>query len=430
MSITAQSLPQRDCIVVGAGYGGLAAALALHKVGLSVLVLERAPSPRQEGFSIGAFSNSWRAFEELGVADEVRKDHLPMKSVNYADSHDNVYRSLNIKDLPYPEGLKGSELRVIRRLAAPVAMTNALPKGTVHYGGTVVGAKVTPTGAEVELADGQKLAAKMVVLADGVHSKSAQKYHKVPLKVMDVAGWRAMAELDAEEEPEIVATFTSGPNTRVGTIPVTYDAQRKKMLWYYFMAASMKEKEMKSYDTYEKHIAGMRKHMTGWKSPHMEKLLAATQSDSVLISHIYERRVKPGDAWFEGCLSGVGDCAHATRPDLGQGGAMAIEDGVELGVYIKEAMEAAGKPFGELSPGDIAAALRNYETGRSHRVFHIIDKSSKFGTMFLVISILPRWLMRFILAWLIQPATALEHTVWAPHGRLRPPSLPRDTGSA
>ena len=45
----------------------------------------------------------------------------------------------------------------------------------------------------------------------------------------------------------------------------------------------------KSYDTYEKHIAGMRKHMAGWKSPHMEKLIAATQRDSVLISHIYER---------------------------------------------------------------------------------------------------------------------------------------------
>ena len=51
-------------------------------------------------------------------------------------------------------------------------------------------AHVLCAGAEVELADGQKLAAKMVILADGVHSKSAQKYHKVPLKVMDVAGWR------------------------------------------------------------------------------------------------------------------------------------------------------------------------------------------------------------------------------------------------
>ena len=42
-------------------------------------------------------------------------------------------------------------------------------------------------------------------------------------------------------------------------------------------------------------------------------------------AHASCRRVKPGDAWFEGCLSGVGDCAHATRPDLGQGGAMAVE---------------------------------------------------------------------------------------------------------
>ena len=53
------------------------------------------------------------------------------------------------------------------------------------------------------------------------------------------------------------------------------------MVYYYLV--------QKSYDTYEKHIAGMRKHMTSWKSPHMEKLLAATQPDSVLISHIYER---------------------------------------------------------------------------------------------------------------------------------------------
>lgn len=39
------------------------------------------------------------------------------------------------------------------------------------------------------------------------------------------------------------------------------------------------------------------------------------------------RQVQPGKPWFEGCLTGVGDCAHATRPDLGQGGAMAIEVG-------------------------------------------------------------------------------------------------------
>ena len=37
------------------------------------------------------------------------------------------------------------------------------------------------------------------------------------------------------------------------------------------------------------------------------------------------RRVQAGKPWFEGCMTGIGDSAHATRPDLGQGGAMALE---------------------------------------------------------------------------------------------------------
>lgn len=37
------------------------------------------------------------------------------------------------------------------------------------------------------------------------------------------------------------------------------------------------------------------------------------------------RQVQRGKPWFDGILTGVGDCAHATSPDFGQGGAMAIE---------------------------------------------------------------------------------------------------------
>ena len=45
-------------------------------------------------------------------------------------------------------------------------------------------------GAEVELEGGQKLSAKLVVLGDGVHSKTANKYHKMALKTVDIAAWR------------------------------------------------------------------------------------------------------------------------------------------------------------------------------------------------------------------------------------------------
>ena len=68
----------------------------------------------------------------------------------------------------------------------------------------------------------------------------------------------------------------------------------------------------------------------------------------------------------------------------------ATQDGVELGVYIREAIEEAGKPFGELSPEQIGAALRKYEVARSHRVAHIVDKSGKIGSMFMIMGYLVR----------------------------------------
>ena len=64
------------------------------------------------------------------------------------------------------------------------------------------------------------------------------------------------------------------------------------------------------------------------------------------------------------------------------------QDGVELGVYMKEAIEAAGKPFQELSPEEIGAALRKYEIQRSHRVAHIVGKSGMMGNLFMVMGYL------------------------------------------
>lgn len=45
-------------------------------------------------------------------------------------------------------------------------------------------------GAEVKLEGGQKLQAKLVIAADGVHSRSAEKYHKATLRKAPVGSWR------------------------------------------------------------------------------------------------------------------------------------------------------------------------------------------------------------------------------------------------
>ena len=60
------------------------------------------------------------------------------------------------------------------------------------------------------------------------------------------------------------------------------------------------------------------------------------------------------------------------------------QSGVEVGVFIKNAMERAGvTKLAQLSAADIRAALREYEVERSHRVSYIIRKSRAFGSTFM-----------------------------------------------
>ena len=58
-------------VVVGAGIGGLAVAVALQKIGVETLVIERAASIREVGAGLSIWSNAVNALRELGLRDKV-----------------------------------------------------------------------------------------------------------------------------------------------------------------------------------------------------------------------------------------------------------------------------------------------------------------------------------------------------------------------
>jgi len=65
-------------IVVGAGLGGLAAAVAVHRAGHAVTVLERSPALRETGAGIGILPNGVLALDALGLGDPVRALATPL----------------------------------------------------------------------------------------------------------------------------------------------------------------------------------------------------------------------------------------------------------------------------------------------------------------------------------------------------------------
>lgn len=67
-----------DVVIVGGGISGLATALALKRVGISALVLERSDRLRDTGAAISLFPNAWFALKALGISKKLTSLYAPL----------------------------------------------------------------------------------------------------------------------------------------------------------------------------------------------------------------------------------------------------------------------------------------------------------------------------------------------------------------
>jgi 2-polyprenyl-6-methoxyphenol hydroxylase-like FAD-dependent oxidoreductase len=93
-------------------------------------------------------------------------------------------------------------------------------------------------------------------------------------------------------------------------------------------------------------------------------VIAATDESAILRNDIYDR--PPLKQWSSARVTLLGDAAHPTTPNLGQGACQAIEDAVVLAQCL------AGEP-------EVGAALRRYESARIPRTTRIVLLSRRFG---------------------------------------------------
>ena len=75
-----QSRDGATAVVVGAGIGGLCAAVGLRRRGWDVTVLERAPGFAQVGAGLTILANGLRGLDALGLGDAVRAHGSPEAS--------------------------------------------------------------------------------------------------------------------------------------------------------------------------------------------------------------------------------------------------------------------------------------------------------------------------------------------------------------
>lgn len=356
---------EMSVVIVGGGIGGMAAAVALRRVGIRATIIERVSAIQEVGAGFWLSSNGTKVLQHLGCLDRLRPGMV--------ETDEQVFRSVNDDALLY-KSVFGD--RAAREFGAPVgfvhradllaALMHDVPSDCIRLGRRAVDIAETDAGVTVVLDDGSRVDADVLIGADGIRSA--------------VRGWRF-----GEEDPRFTGTvcwrsvfpadrlsFDPG-NTQhcwfgMGRSIVSY-ALRGGEFFNFVGFVPADEVEQESW-TRSGDIARMRQSFAG-ACDRVQSILDAV--DDAFVTGLYFR--DPITDWSTPRTTLLGDAAHPTLPTVGQGAQMALEDAVTVAHCLaKYGRDRIAQALAEYASRRRTRTARIHELARANeRWMHLRD---------------------------------------------------------
>ena len=309
--------------IVGGGFGGLVAAIALARRNWKVRLHERREAVDSEGYGIAVQRNMAAIFETFGVLDEVLAGGARLDRRDSLDRHGRVLMSRPTERSPY---------RVDRRHIVNVLADEAGRAGVdLRFGATI--ADTRPDG-RLLASDGQTFAADLVVIANGVNSTLRDRSGLLTQKRLERDGAVRIAiprlpeeirTADADGTPMIEAW---ADNRRVLYCPV--DRQR----FYVLLGSLADDTEARATPIDPAVWSSSFPILEGF----FERVAAEADWAEARWAQYQTVRLK---RWSTGRIAILGDAAHAMPPYLAQGAGHAMMNGLGLAVALENAPDLA-----------------------------------------------------------------------------------------
>lgn len=359
----------RHAIVVGAGIGGLAAAVGLRRAGWDVTVYEQAASAQPVGAGISLWANALRALEWLGVAEEIRRRGA-VRVGGGIRTPSGRWLSRSLADAVLTDD--DTTMVMVHRADLHEALLAELPPESIRFGHRVEQVAEVGDGIVVDTRHtdgGSTDRADLLVAADGIRSVVRTQLWPADFapRYSGVTAWRGVTD---HPFPLAEQTQTFGPAGELGLIQL----QDGRVYWY---ATGDDAEGAFAADEH----AEMLRRFGGWHAP-IREVVEATSPAQVLRHDLY-RLPRPYPSFVRARIALLGDAAHAMLPTLGQGGCLALEDAVVLAAALSgrdqapaggEEKPAAGADAGTAEAArdragsvDIGAALLAYDQARRPR---------------------------------------------------------------
>jgi 2-polyprenyl-6-methoxyphenol hydroxylase-like FAD-dependent oxidoreductase len=306
----------KNFAISGGGIAGLTLAIALQRKGFNVTVYEQAPEIKPLGAGLALASNAVKAFEEIGISEEILRAGKVIGKVSIKNQDGEVLTQTDAEYLSRKHNVVNNF--TIHRGDLHKILQSHLQSETIKTGKQCIDFIENLDDVTIIFSDGTSAVHDYLIACDGIHSPIRKKL--LPESSPRYSGytcWRAVIHMP-EGVNEFETSETWGRGKRFGVVPLA----NNELYWFACINAPRD-----SYQMTTAKVPDVLSFFSNFHEP-IKTMIKATKNDELIWADIID--LKPLKHFAFGKIVLLGDAAHATTPNMGQGACMAIEDTVVL----------------------------------------------------------------------------------------------------
>lgn len=331
--------------IIGAGIGGLTLGSVLKQHHLDFTIYESAPEIKPVGAGIMMAINAMQIFDTLGLKETIENAGNKIHGITITDEKLKPISKTNVIELEKKYNscnvaIHRAELQKI--LASAIGFEHIKLDHSLHQ-------IRKEENYILNFENGTEVESEIIFGADGIHSKVRnQIFNPTPIRNAKQLCWRGLLEFDLPEQYHHEALEVWGKGKRFGFVKIS----DKKVYWYALINEKM-----------HKHFGNVVDYFYDF-DPLIIKILEATPKENIILNDITD--LSPIPKWYSENLCLIGDAAHATTPNMGQGACQAIEDAYIIGKLLENSR-------------NFNVIFEKFQTIRRKKVDNVVNISWRIG---------------------------------------------------